>query len=620
MPSILPRTPRRTPAQANGDAAQSLVASVIKTWSWTADQVVSDFGEDLECNIYADNERTSFYFRVQVKATAKHKLDRRRDHTSIKISVRASTCRQWLREFFPVILVVHDLASDRIHWCDPVSLLRANPEWLANSRITFPVRTSNDFRTSKQQISKLVEAFYAGLLRVDDATFRCEIIPVLMPRYRSEPWPHEFLKQTSNRQGLKVEQIHLESENLPGWLSAVRVFRPDAIAAIRISARSRGIESFLRKVRRYIATSASSPGEGEWFAFVICPVRLENRTTGVAQKSILSNTITDYRAESLIGSALVDDALYSFPYLADHRHVIGRKAQSWIGNFQVDPVSDIAVDFISAKDAGPGERAKVALFTQNIRAQLLPWVCPKKSLTELQRLLSAAELVFNEIPDVKCNGDEIAGAISTPFTSPRGTFNMAMSWHELEHGIIESRLGEAQLFGQLPGRLGHGDTWLILEKLFSHQFEPPTEEVMILSNDWRPGLPLNHSKRRIVIARFDASRRPARQIELNASRALARLVTKFGSVEDVDVSPLFSTTGAPVARMSITMRPSLHLSALAFYEEVKPFVVSFLNSQFPMAPSEGNRTYSTLGLQGELYFEEDAKYIPFRYLRSLDGS
>jgi len=60
--------PQRPKEHVTGDVAQTSVALIFKRWGWTADIVQSDYGEDVECNIFAEGQRTNLYFRCQVKA------------------------------------------------------------------------------------------------------------------------------------------------------------------------------------------------------------------------------------------------------------------------------------------------------------------------------------------------------------------------------------------------------------------------------------------------------------------------------------------------------------------------------------------------------------------------
>jgi hypothetical protein len=62
-------TPERPPAHVTGDVGQTAAQLAIKRLGWTADIIHSDYGEDLDCEVYVDGHRTALHFRCQVKST-----------------------------------------------------------------------------------------------------------------------------------------------------------------------------------------------------------------------------------------------------------------------------------------------------------------------------------------------------------------------------------------------------------------------------------------------------------------------------------------------------------------------------------------------------------------------
>ncbi|PXV57135.1 hypothetical protein CLV62_1565 [Dysgonomonas alginatilytica] len=63
--------PIKSNSQSLGDIGEKTVALIFSKYSWSADLIKSDFGEDISCTVFIDNSRTYYYFRCQVKSTKK---------------------------------------------------------------------------------------------------------------------------------------------------------------------------------------------------------------------------------------------------------------------------------------------------------------------------------------------------------------------------------------------------------------------------------------------------------------------------------------------------------------------------------------------------------------------
>lgn len=61
--------PIQTDSQSLGDIGETTVQLILRKYKWTADIIKSDFGEDIDCNIFIDNARTNYHLRCQVKST-----------------------------------------------------------------------------------------------------------------------------------------------------------------------------------------------------------------------------------------------------------------------------------------------------------------------------------------------------------------------------------------------------------------------------------------------------------------------------------------------------------------------------------------------------------------------
>ncbi len=63
--------PIQSESQSLGDIGEATVLLILKKFKWTADLIKSDFGEDIDCNVFIDNTRTNYHLRCQVKSTKK---------------------------------------------------------------------------------------------------------------------------------------------------------------------------------------------------------------------------------------------------------------------------------------------------------------------------------------------------------------------------------------------------------------------------------------------------------------------------------------------------------------------------------------------------------------------
>ena len=54
-----------------GDIGETSSSLIFKQWGWTSDKITSDYGEDLDCQVFINNLKTHYHFRCQVKSTEK---------------------------------------------------------------------------------------------------------------------------------------------------------------------------------------------------------------------------------------------------------------------------------------------------------------------------------------------------------------------------------------------------------------------------------------------------------------------------------------------------------------------------------------------------------------------
>lgn len=606
--------PRRPRSHVVGNEAQLAVAKLLTSWTWTADFIHCDYGEDVECNIFVDGQRTNFYFRVQVKGTAsgEHGMSRYANG-DFRVTISGELCRQWYAEFFPVILAVYDKVAGGIFWFDPVAHLKDRPALLGRNNVTFRVARDRSLDHDKDEIARVVEGFYARLLKLEQHVTECTVYPILMPGYRSQPINQTFRskKIAAENATLEIESHWVSIDHLPGWLTPVKSLRPGLLNGYLVSSRNLDIDQFFNALRRLLAAKAKRTGDNSWLAFVISPLRLGSNDANRAGTEMLTREITDWQSYSLVSEeTLVRDVEHAFKIPQGYIRTIGRRARSWDGNFFVDVNLDLAVEFFAPSTPKPSDWAKTELYKANIEAQLLPWICPVSEVEALHSALSRAELVFHETPDVKCAPNEVAGVITLPLTNPRlGMFSMMMAWQDFELGAIKSSLAEHGV-GSLPGREGGLESWDVLRKIFSHLHKPPPKEIYVGALEHDQGLPLNLGGRMIEISRFrrKTTFSQGKSDCRGMKERLSRMVSSVGNLESFSNKPIDWTFGK-IARLSVAVKPKLELSSKACLEQICNAVAAEFDTVLPRPALESSDSLSTLHLDGELYFEGDERFL-----------
>jgi hypothetical protein len=221
--------PERPKQHITGDVAQTSVALIFKKWGWTADIVQSDYGEDIEVNVFADGQRTNLYFRCQVKGRSRGDEVSETDEGHLCVPINTSICRQWLEEYFPIFIVVYDAERGRAYWCNPLPQIRADYGRLEQQTISFTLSRETELAHSRQLLSAEVETFYAKLLRLDEFSLSCEVYPVLMPGYRSEPASTSFIdfeESEGERKGTRLDHCQTNINSLPSWMTVLKTLQP----------------------------------------------------------------------------------------------------------------------------------------------------------------------------------------------------------------------------------------------------------------------------------------------------------------------------------------------------------------------------------------------------------
>lgn len=313
-----------------GDVGQKAAETTFNKWGWTADPIASDYGEDLDCNIFIDNRRTNLHLRCQVKSTAADSsYVRRLKSGDFSVRVKASTLRAWLLSYFPVFVVVYDDESEELYWTDATEQIHGKPEVLAQIRATIHVNRADILRDSREKIQRLVQRFYERMLRLSSPSIGCEVYPIVMPGYRAVSF--QDLKNSLQLDGFPELRYEMEfgaKESLPAWSTALKTLDPSGLCGWHLALDGEDLDTFISSVRQVFSRSALDLEDGEWVTFVCSPVRLSAQSDEVLHDSFWNRELTGWWSYSLIGARVVSDFDYAFGIPSGYLRQVGRRARS----------------------------------------------------------------------------------------------------------------------------------------------------------------------------------------------------------------------------------------------------------------------------------------------------
>lgn len=347
-------TPRRPHSHMVGDVGQTEVALVFKRWGWTADEIASDYGEDLDCNIFINHRRTELYFRCQVKSTTKDgQYIRFLKSGNISVSIETSLASFWLTSYYPVLLVIYIDDTREIYWENATQYLRKNLDKLTKKRISIHVNKNNLITQSQANIKKNIQEFYAQILRLVSPQFVCKVIPVLMPEYKIlEAEKLYKFESISKVPGLRINTRRLRLDCLPAWTTILSSMNLNFFHCWTFSIKDMDIESFDNKIIEFLESVGneykSFLSDGEWLSFICSPIRILDNDNNGGKTFNLNQEITGWWSYCYINQRIKSDFSYAFNLPKNCLMPLPYNGFSWRFDRFVDPVTDLAIEFLGA--------------------------------------------------------------------------------------------------------------------------------------------------------------------------------------------------------------------------------------------------------------------------------
>lgn len=600
----------RPQSHVTGDVGQAAVALAFKKWGWTADVCQSDYGEDLECHVFADQQRTPIYFRCQVKSSADAaKHVRRKASGDFSVSITGSLCQEWLLAYFPVLLVVYDETEDRAYWVNATDVVRVRLGGMFRKSLSLVVPVKNCLADGRDAIAAQLSSFYTRLFRIESEELERTVLPLLMPRYRNPSyWEDVGCTPVVAGPSMTIEPRTLHRDDMPSWTASLRSLDSRVLHGLEFRAPHTELGTFTERMtialEQAFVNAQLEPSE--WLAFVCEPLRYSVEG-GSRNLTLFQRQLTDWQSYAYVGGRLIHDHDYAFRAPDTYIRQIGRRARSWNGYFYVSVESDLALQLVAGVCSSPTDVASSRTLREHARAQFMPWRCMASDIAALQRLLNTLDLLFRPFEEFDANEHGwVSGVICTALFEPRaGLFPQARNWHEFEHGSVQARLAESELMERLPGEPGDPASGRRLADELTEVLQEVPNQWLVMGPDARTGLPLDLSDRRVIVQRLHVNG----DAEIDHSKRFKRLSQELSAIAEGAVETSLSWQHGAFERIAIATAawtPKLHHSSAESLERASLAIIKVFDEVLPRSSSTSS--IEVLRHQGEIYFQGDQLY------------
>ena len=594
------KEPLQTDEQTLGNIGERTVQLILTKYKWTADIIKSDFGEDIDCNVFINNTRTNYYLRCQVKSTTKDSnYVKRLKNGDYSVSIGSGLLKAWLSSYFPIFLIVYEEDSDLCYWTNPTKQILENPSKLEKGNPSIRVSKDNLFNIeSRNIVLNEVKQFYHKIQRLDEGSISCKVIPVLMPNYRIIPF-HYFSQYIYNENKLKAEIAGDSIELLPSWMTILKRLDPsDTLPSIKFSSTKNDLDDFLTMLKQELKNFNYSTKENEWISFIVSPIKIESNN------SSWFNELTFWTSYSKIGENLVNDAEYNFEVPTDFLGQVSRRARSWNYYHYVNPQKDIAIQFFSCNEVTPSLQNIDKVHNQNIKGQLILWECKKEELENVVKIISNHDLALKLIDD---NTELCLIAITNPMFDPfMGMYSVAMDWDSFENGSVRNILEKNELVNVIPGNEYKGKIPDFLYEALNRFENRSHKKAIVTEMEFIAGFPLMYDEREIQVSRFQMIHpSEAHKIELKTKNIKTEVNRKnfqidFGLKDD-------SMWQVPIYELLISWSPNLSKSSKDDFLEKEKEILKIMNDIMPTKQDvtvQLKNTFEILHIAGEIGFEK----------------
>jgi hypothetical protein len=616
------RAATRNDSHVKGDIGETAVQLILRKFGWTADIIQSDYGEDLDCNIFIQNQRTNLHFRCQVKSRSKNSTYVKELKSSkYSVAIETSILQTWITCMFPVFLIVYDEEKEELFWDMPVKQLMKSPAVLSQEKISIHVSKKRVLtRSSSDEIIKEVQAFYNKLLRLDSAKIECQVIPVIMPKYRvmSSFRIYEIISNNPSDK-VSISPHMLDSEMLPSWTTVLQRLDPQPyIPSLKVNSDATDLAKYLNLLHEWLKNFKSSVSAQEWISFIITPIKIVS-DDGIASSWV--NELTYWTSYSLINEQLVSDYEYAFEMEGDLIFPIARRAQSWEYYHKIDQRNDIAIDFFGTLNVSPAVKNLNVVHARNVKWQYILWECMQHEIESIHQIILGMSDRFDrfltiEILNEKEDGSTIIAITNSFFNPFMGLYASPRSWEDLDNDVI-GLLKENKKFTLLPGHIYEGDVPEHFKSAVERYERAHIEYISIREFDSVPGFPIRHDDRLINIVRLQMlDEMTFAQVEANFLKVSQRIKkSKALLFSEFTFTLVDDSWWAPIYELSASWHPKLDQASHLALELHKERVLEIFDSIMPATNNDKielnnghmKNTLEILSGPGEIYFDKQKR-------------
>lgn len=589
-----------------GDVGETSSSLIFKLWGWTADKIVSDYGEDIDCQVFINNLKTHYHFRCQIKSTIKNEnYIRKLKNGDFSVSIDIEIAKSWLLAYYPVFLIIYDESLKNHYWINANRYIKENLYKLSQKSISFRILACNILKDSKDKFLSEIKYFYENIFRIDSPVLNTNIYPIIMPNYLSINI--EYSKTLPQSEYFEIEPDTVNIAKLPSWFLNIEALNPPNIFSINIYSNENNVEKFINQIKSFVKGWDIKIKENEWLSFIIAPIQIVSREENKSENELWNKNITNWFCLSKVGDDIFYEEQYAFQPPEGFYSQVARKAMSYEIFHHINPKDDIAIELFSSVKTSLSYKYETNIFFRQIDSQFIPW----KIKTDEEKILFDQlpdDLTFSKVEGIENISGYTRGIISRSIFNPAvGLFHAITDWDDLHFNSVRNKIRNLYLKNKIVGIEDEQSTSKIIHSYFDN-FNEVEEQISISEKDKIDGYPLDLSRRMIFIQRY----RKIKVLDLDAidkklGDALDELKKRddlyeiYSGYQEVDEY----TTGIPIYRIFIHWRPALRDSSKDSYEKIKKFILREFDRIFPQEKKDidDNNTYDILRFCGQLYFE-----------------
>ncbi len=590
-----------------GDIGETSSSLIFKQWGWTSDKITSDYGEDLDCQVFINNLKTHYHFRCQVKSTEKNKnFIRKLKNGDFSVSIEIEIAKSWLLAYYPVFLIIYDESLENHYWINASSYLKKNVNRLNRDSISFRISIQNSLRESKDKFLTEIKNYYQNIFRIDSSILSTNIYPIVMPYYLSLGM--NLFKYKPKSEYFNIEPISEHVKKLPSWFLNIETLNPPYIFYLNLSAKEENIEVFINQISSLINSWNIEIKKNEWLSFIISPIQLKTSSVTEFENEFWNKDITDWFSFSKINNNVVNDIQYAFNPPIGFFSQVARKAASYETFHHINPKDDVAIELFSSIKTPYSYKYETSMYLKQIDAQFIPW---KIKLEDEKRLLDQLpdDLKFSRVEGVKSIAGYLRGIISTSLFNPNlGLMNAITKWDDLQKDSVRNKIRVLSNKNEIVGNEDEQDISQLIYSFFE-DLSNVGEQIKISEKDRIDGYPLDLSERMVFVQRY----RIIKGMDMDIiDKKLGLALDELKSREDfLEIHSGYQeideyAPDSPVYRIFFQWKPIIEDSSIDSYEKIKNFILKTFDQIFPRKKKDkaDYDTYDILRFLGQLYFEE----------------